>query len=206
MQYDPIDDQIMSIAADRRQQLLDRHMDAMMLGALSTEREEAYRPLSDTVKAKILATMAETFPRALDPVLDPTARWSPRFREVAEATVGHGRARYQQAPHGDHRPGDRSADPGRPGVIVSGGRRPRPGDPGTVRFHPSTGEECPAYWDPPPSPRLNPYPLELPGCLWPDSGQSDTFPAQMAFADLGRVRWAPGRPTLFLAPGAPEPE
>ena len=206
MTYDATDDLILAAAADRRRQLLDEHFDAMVAGSTLRERAEPYRELTDAVKAKVVATMAETFPRALDQVLDETSKWSTAFRQVVEATVGYGRARYQGAPHGDARPGDRSADVGRPGVVISGGRRPRPGDTGTVRFHPSTGEECPAYWEEPPDPRFRPNPLELPGCLWPDGGQSDSFPFQAAYADLSRVRWAPGRVTVFVSPGSEEPQ
>jgi hypothetical protein len=54
--------------------------------------------------------------------------------------------------------------------------------------------------------RFKPPYLELPGSRWPEGVESDTFPVERALADLARVRWAPGRPTLFVAPGAPEPE
>jgi hypothetical protein len=55
-------------------------------------------------------------------------------------------------------------------------------------------------------PRLRPNPLTLPGARWPDGGEGDVFPVEQAFASLARVRWAPGRGTIWLAPGAPEPE
>jgi hypothetical protein len=32
------------------------------------------------------------------------------------------------------------------------------------------------------------------------------FTAERALADLRRARWCPARETLFLVPGAPEPE
>jgi len=87
--------------------------------------------------------------------------------------------------------------------VLEGG--PRPGDPGPVFFHPLTGEPCPSYWPADLPERVKPRPLELPGSLWPDGGESPTFPVERALADLARVRWAPARPTIWLAPGAPEP-
>ena len=204
--YDLTDDLIREAAAARRRQILDEHFDAMVSGSALRARVEPYRQLTDAVKAKVIGTMSETFPRRLDPEVDETDKWSDSFRQVVAATVGYGRARYQGAPHGDPRPGDKSADAGRPGVVVSGGRGPRPGDTSTVRFHPSTGELSAEFWEEPLDPRFRPFPLDLPGAAWPDGGQSDTFPFQAAYADLCRVRWAPGRPTIFVPVGAPEPE
>jgi hypothetical protein len=202
--YDPINDKIMAIAADRRRELLDDQMDALLRGALAMEQVEPYRPLSEAVKEKILATMRERFPRALDPVRE---LYGPGFRRLLERTRASAIARFERAaPKGE-----------RPGMVMSDSR-PHPDDayffsadgitpkPKPVYFHPSTGEPLPSHWEDPPDPRFRPFPLDLPGPHWPDGGASDTFPVQAAMLDLGRVRWAPRRPTIFVADGAPEPE
>jgi hypothetical protein len=200
--FDPDEIRIKAAAEDRRQQLLDGHMDAMMRGSLMMERKEPYRPLSDAVMEAIIRGVREQRPRRGDPLPE----YSPGFRRVLEETSRRGIARFNQAPHGDRRPGDRiAADNPRPGDILSGGYSPKVDDPSTIHFYPSTGKVCPAFWPEPPDPRLRPYPLELPGYLWPDGGVADTLPVELAMEDLRRVRWAPGRPTIFVADGAPEP-
>jgi len=93
----------------------------------------------------------------------------------------------------------------RPDVFV-GGLRPRRDDDRPVNFHPATGELAPDVWESPPDARLTPHYLTLPGCNWPDMGESDVFPVERGLADLARVRWAPGRPVVFVTPGAAEPE
>jgi len=148
--------------------------------------------------------MQATFPRPGEPAPDPTASWSSRARQVLADTLRPARARFERSPLAGM-PGERMVELNRPGVVV-GGPRPRPGDPGPVFFHPHNGSLAPSWWPPDLPEKNKPRPLELPGCDWPDAGASPTFPVERALADLSRVRWAPGRPTLWLAPGAPEPE
>ena len=203
----PVEYRILAAAAEKREALLDAHLEAVARGSESTARREVYRPLSDAVMARILRTMMYLHPRPHDPKPDPLASWSPSARQALDRTLSQARAAFERAPRGEARRGDRPVEVGRPALVVIGGLRPRPGDPSTVCFHPSTGEPCPDYWPDAPDPCLRPHPLELPGCLWPDGGEGETFPAERALEDLRRVRWAPGRPTLFLvALGAPEPE
>lgn len=204
--FHPIEDRILAAAAERRERLLDAHLEAVARGSEAAARREAYRPLPDFVPPKVVALMAFLFPRRLDPEPDPLASWSKKARRDLDATLSRAVARFERAPRGEARRGDRPVDAVRPALVVLGGLRPRPSDPATVRFRPSDGQLLADYWEDPPLPELRPYPLELPGCLWPDSGQSDVFPVERALADLRRVRWCPGRETLFLAPGQAEPE
>jgi hypothetical protein len=203
MSYDPLTTERMRAAHEEaHSRLLDTLMDAMLRGARATE-QEPYRPLSDAVMEAIVRTVREQRPRRGDPARE----YGPGFLRVLEKMRSHGLARFNKAPHGDIRPGDRRhADNPRPGDVINFERIVVVDDPSPIFFHPSTGKECPPFWPEPPDPKLRPYPLELPGYLWPDGGAADTLPVELAMASLRQVRWAPARPTLFVADGAPEPE
>jgi hypothetical protein len=184
-----------------RERLLDEHLAAGARGEAMLEFKEPYRPLSDAVKAKILAKMQGTFPRGGDPAPDVTASFSSRFRQVVADTL---RPASVGRPSGRGAPPEPTVAHNRPDVLDGG---PRPGDPSPVRFHPHSGEEAPSWWPPDIPEKNKPHPIELPGALWPDGGQSPTFPVDRALADLARVRWAPARETIWLPTAdSPEPE
>jgi len=200
MTYDPTGDRLETAIEMARERLLDEHLEAGARGEMLLEYREPYRPLSTAVKTRITNLMRGTFPRPGEPAPDPLAHWSARARQVLVDTLRPAKA---ERPSGRGAPPERMVAHNRADVLEGG---PRPGDPGPVFFHPLTGEPCPSYWPADLPERVKPRPLELPGSLWPDGGESPTFPVERALADLARVRWAPARPTIWLAPGAPEPE
>jgi hypothetical protein len=197
-----VEDQIRDWARDRRDQLLDERSTAAALGCLQMRALEPYRPLTDDVKARVVHTMRLMFPRPDD--ADMEEPLSPGFRKVLQATLEAGHRFLARGPYPDGR-GDRKAmrtPP--PSAFTPREVQPRPWDPNPVLFHPSNGKICPVFW-PELSEKDKPRPLSLPGCNWPDDDPEAPFPLERAWADLARVRWAPGRATIWLAPGAPEP-
>jgi hypothetical protein len=180
---------------EARQRLLADHAAAGARGAASLATDDPYKRLSPVSTMRIKAQMREWFPWPGDPL--PVDNLPAGFREVLERTLDGDRARWKAHPGGV--PGRRSdrkgADLGRPEFFTPETRRQK--GQGPVHLDCRTGFSCSTNFPRNLPEKYKPVVLELPGEDW-DQTQADW--------DLGRVRWATGRPVLWLqTPDSPCP-
>jgi len=188
--YDPIEDKILAAGRDKRERILDAQMTAGMYGSQLLSRQDTYRPLSPEVKQSIKAQMRQWFPWPGDP--SPEEQLPPGFRQLLETTLTAARSRFS-SPRRSVGAGGMSFN--RPDVYVPDPRRQH--GLGPVFFDASNGVPCQPDFPASLPERLRPPTVELPAEHWPP---------HLWDYDLNRIRWARGRPVVWLQPDDQEPE
>ena len=190
---DPSSPRAKWLTDEAHERVLQLQYDARQRGAaLLAPPPERYRPLSPRVVSRNLDQMKMMF--AEPPLAGRPAVTGRQAGHRGDGGPGPRHLGDTQGltPRGDCRP----VLMGRPDVCLRTEHEARGRDPGEVFFTRQAGSTARRRGRSR-SPELVPKVLALPGCDWPiERGEED----------LSRVRWAPGRPVVWLQPGQPEPE